>query len=68
MDHLATFHAEQPLDGLILASPNNPTGTMVNREDMRQLAVWCADNGVRLVSDEISWHYTATSGYLGLGV
>ncbi len=53
VDHLATFHAEQPLDGLILASPNNPTGTMVNREDMRQLAVWCADNGVRLVSDEI---------------
>jgi len=53
VDHLAAFHAEQPLDGLILASPNNPTGTMVNREDMRQLAVWCADNGVRLVSDEI---------------
>src|SRR5699024_3203719 len=53
VDHLAAFHAEQPLDGLILASPNNPTGTMVNREDMRQLAVWCAGNGVRLVSDEI---------------
>lgn len=53
IDQLAEFHAKQPLDGLILASPNNPTGTMVTREDMRQLATWCAENGVRLVSDEI---------------
>ena len=53
VDRLAAFHAEQPLDGLILASPNNPTGTMVPREDMRQIATWCAENGVRLVSDEI---------------
>ncbi|MFD6814299.1 pyridoxal phosphate-dependent aminotransferase [Enteractinococcus coprophilus] len=53
VDRLAAFHAEQPLDGLILASPNNPTGTMVPREDMRQIATWCAESGVRLVSDEI---------------
>ena len=53
VDQLDEFHAKQPLDGLILASPNNPTGTMVSREDMRQIATWCADHGVRLVSDEI---------------
>lgn len=53
VEKLAEFHAEQPLDGLILASPNNPTGTMVTRDDMRQLATWCGENGVRLVSDEI---------------
>ncbi len=52
-DLLADYHAEHQLDGLILASPNNPTGTMVTREDMRQIATWCAENGVRLVSDEI---------------
>lgn len=50
---LAEFHAQEPLDGIVLASPNNPTGTMVTRDDMQQLASWCAENGIRLVSDEI---------------
>ncbi len=53
VDKLAAEHATKPLDGLILASPNNPTGTMVPPEDMKRIATWCADNGVRLVSDEI---------------
>src|SRR5699024_6381716 len=53
VDKLAEAHAEAPLDGLILASPNNPTGTMVAREDMERIATWCGENGVRLVSDEI---------------
>lgn len=53
VENLAAAHAEKPLDGLILASPNNPTGTMVTRDDMRRIATWCGENGVRLVSDEI---------------
>ena len=53
VDKLAEAHAKEPLDGLILASPNNPTGTMVAREDMERIATWCGENGVRLVSDEI---------------
>ncbi|MDN6410683.1 MAG: aminotransferase class I/II-fold pyridoxal phosphate-dependent enzyme [Yaniella sp.] len=53
VDKLAEAHAKEPLDGLILASPNNPTGTMVAREDMERIAIWCGENGVRLVSDEI---------------
>ena len=53
VDKLAEAHAKAPLDGLILASPNNPTGTMVAREDMERIAIWCGENGVRLVSDEI---------------
>ena len=53
VDKLAAEHAAKPLDGLILASPNNPTGTMVPPEDMKRIATWCAENGVRLVSDEI---------------
>ena len=39
--------------GLVLASPANPTGTMVDRERMTALAEWCAAHDVRLVSDEI---------------
>jgi aspartate/methionine/tyrosine aminotransferase len=42
-----------PLAGLILASPNNPTGTMATRAEMMVLAQWCRERGVRLVSDEI---------------
>lgn len=41
------------LDGLVLASPANPTGTMVEPEELAALAGWCAAHGVRLVSDEI---------------
>ena len=42
-----------PLSGLVLASPANPTGTMVSREELAALAAWCAGNAARLVSDEI---------------
>src|SRR6478609_4778010 len=41
------------LDGLIVASPSNPTGTMVTRSELKALADWCNANGVRLISDEI---------------
>lgn len=42
-----------PLAGLMLASPANPTGTMVSRDELAALTQWCGDSGVRLVSDEI---------------
>ena len=41
------------LDGLILASPANPTGTMIGAVDLERLAEYCRDHGIRLVSDEI---------------
>src|SRR5712691_10626697 len=41
------------LAGLIVASPANPTGTMIPAGDLARLAGWCRDNGIRLVSDEI---------------
>jgi len=41
------------LDGLIIASPSNPTGTMIGREGLAALAAYCRERGVRLVSDEI---------------
>ncbi|HLY44610.1 MAG TPA: aminotransferase class I/II-fold pyridoxal phosphate-dependent enzyme [Stellaceae bacterium] len=39
--------------GLIVASPANPTGTMIAPADLARLAAWCHERGVRLVSDEI---------------
>ncbi len=42
-----------PIDGLIVASPSNPTGTMLSKQDMAALADYCGDAGIRLISDEI---------------
>ena len=42
-----------PLAGLVLASPANPTGTMLGRTELSALVDWCAARGVRIVSDEI---------------
>jgi aspartate/methionine/tyrosine aminotransferase len=39
--------------GLIVASPCNPAGTMLSRDELAAIADWCERNGVRLVSDEI---------------
>ena len=40
-------------DGLIVASPCNPAGTMLAPDEVRDIARWCDANGVRLISDEI---------------
>ncbi|MEV8339674.1 aminotransferase class I/II-fold pyridoxal phosphate-dependent enzyme [Leucobacter sp. NPDC077196] len=41
------------LAGLVIASPANPTGTMLDRAALTALVAWCSLRGVRLVSDEI---------------
>jgi aspartate/methionine/tyrosine aminotransferase len=40
-------------DGLILASPANPTGTIIPADELARIAQVCADRGIRIVSDEI---------------
>ncbi len=62
--HLEEAHRTAPLKGLILASPANPTGTMVTRDELATLVNWCREHGVVLVSDEI-YHgitYTGSRG------
>ena len=41
------------LAGVIVASPANPTGTMLAPEQLAALAGYCRNMGIRLVSDEI---------------
>jgi aspartate/methionine/tyrosine aminotransferase len=43
----------EPPAGLIVASPANPTGTMVPPRELAALTAWCEAHGTRLVSDEI---------------
>lgn len=41
------------LDGLIVTSPSNPTGTVMPPDELKRVVAWCDTNRVRLISDEI---------------
>jgi aspartate/methionine/tyrosine aminotransferase len=40
-------------DGVIVASPANPTGTVIAPDELAAIAKVCADRGIQIVSDEI---------------
>ncbi|WP_113903189.1 MULTISPECIES: pyridoxal phosphate-dependent aminotransferase [Brevibacterium] len=68
VDLLDAAHAEAPLAGLMLASPANPTGTMISAEHLGELVAWCREHGVQVISDEI-YHgisYIGTRGETAL--
>ena len=44
---------EQGIEGLIIASPANPTGTMIPASELAAIALHCRASGIRLISDEI---------------
>jgi aspartate/methionine/tyrosine aminotransferase len=52
-DMIEAVHAERPLSGLLLASPANPSGTMIFPQALEELARCCDRLGLWLVSDEI---------------
>lgn len=39
--------------GLVVASPSNPTGTIIEPGELAELAAWCAERDCLLISDEI---------------
>ncbi len=41
------------VDGLIIASPANPTGTMLAPDELAGIQRYCREQGIRLISDEI---------------
>jgi aspartate/methionine/tyrosine aminotransferase len=54
VEQLEALRAELgDIRGLVVASPANPTGTMLLPEELAALARWCEEQGVQLVSDEI---------------
>jgi aspartate/methionine/tyrosine aminotransferase len=44
---------DPPVQGVIVASPANPTGTVIPPAELTAIAAWCESNGVRLISDEV---------------
>jgi len=52
-DALLAAHRRKPLDGVLVASPANPTGTMMTGDALRALIVAAEGEGIRFISDEI---------------
>lgn len=52
-ERLAAEHARASLQGVLVASPANPTGTVTPRDEMARLVAFCDEAGIRFVSDEI---------------
>jgi len=50
---LLAAHREKPLAGLLIASPANPTGTMMDRDHLAQLIAAAEAEGIKVISDEI---------------
>ena len=45
--------ADVNADGLLVASPANPTGAMLDRTALKGLVDYCDSKGIRLISDEV---------------
>jgi aspartate/methionine/tyrosine aminotransferase len=50
---LLAAHRERPLAGVLVASPANPTGTMIAGDALRVLIGAAEDAGIKFISDEI---------------
>ena len=44
---------DKPIQGLIIASPSNPTGTVLPKGQMEAIVHYCTANNIRVISDEI---------------
>jgi aspartate/methionine/tyrosine aminotransferase len=53
VEQVAEAHDRHGLKGLVVASPANPTGTMLLPSELAALAQWCEAEQVQLISDEI---------------
>jgi len=50
---LEEAHTQGELDGLVITSPSNPTGTMLDSATLASIISWCQERDVTIVSDEI---------------
>lgn len=44
---------DPPVRGVVVASPANPTGTVIPPVELAAIASWCENTGVQLISDEV---------------
>ncbi|MEM9733893.1 MAG: aminotransferase class I/II-fold pyridoxal phosphate-dependent enzyme [Pseudomonadota bacterium] len=62
---LLAEHQKAHLAGVLVASPANPTGTMMAPEALQAIVAFCDDAGIRFISDEI-YHGLAYSEETGI--
>jgi len=53
VEALLAAHRQKPLQGVVVASPANPTGTMIERKALAALIGAAEAEGIRVISDEI---------------
>lgn len=53
---------KEPIDGLVIASPSNPTGTVIDPAELKSIVHYCEARGIRIISDEI-YHGIAYDGH-----
>lgn len=51
-DDIMAFFGRNPVDVLIVVNPDNPSGNYINMKDIKRLAAWCLERGIKLVIDE----------------
>ncbi|AGS35671.1 aspartate aminotransferase [Corynebacterium maris DSM 45190] len=49
---LDALPAEDKPTAVLITSPGNPTGTIIDPAELARIAAWCEDNGATLISDE----------------
>ncbi|HYD15718.1 MAG TPA: aminotransferase class I/II-fold pyridoxal phosphate-dependent enzyme [Hyphomicrobium sp.] len=53
LDAVDALHRDVRLNGLLIASPANPTGTMIEPARLQELVRYCDEKGIWFISDEI---------------
>lgn len=51
-DDVIGYFSEHRPDSLLLINPDNPSGNYIPYKDVLRLALWCKNEGIRLVVDE----------------
>lgn len=51
-DDLKAFYVSRDIKALLLINPDNPSGNFISKDDVLSLAVWCKQQGIRLIVDE----------------
>ncbi len=52
-ERLLEAHRQEPIHGVLIASPANPTGTVTPRSELKALLELCDAEGIAFISDEI---------------
>ncbi|MDD2437326.1 MAG: aminotransferase class I/II-fold pyridoxal phosphate-dependent enzyme [Massilibacteroides sp.] len=65
-NELIDFFTQHPIEQLILINPDNPSGNLLNPEELRTLIGWTRENGIRLLIDESFLDFAETDNQYSL--